>query len=184
MINSISVLQENLGALALPLLLCSLLTLMILIERAAVLCATIFAGGLKHQGAQLLQQYAHSNKNLREEILAIWMYEQQRRLSSGLRLLQIIAMLAPLLGLLGTVLGLIQVFDTLSTVRGSVEVAMLAEGLGMAMKTTAAGLIIAVPALLGAHGFNLWIDKLIATSTQLLNISNLQLEGVCTEALA
>lgn len=182
--NTLTLLQNQLGPLALPLLLCSLLTLMILVERLIILGAHSLRGTLRHQGLSLMQQHGNTTKSLREEIASIWLQSQQRKLASGIRLLQIIALIAPLLGLLGTVIGLIQVFDTLGDHHGPVEPAMLAEGLGIAMKTTAAGLIIAVPAMLGAHGFQLWVDKLTASTEQALNVNSLQIEGVCTEALA
>jgi len=50
--------------------------------------------------------------------------------------------------------------------------------------STLLGVIIAVPAVLGAHGFQLWVDKLTGNTEQALNVNSLQMEGVCTEALA
>ena len=182
--NTLTLLQNQLGPLGLPLLLCSLVTLLILIERLVILSVHSLRGTLRHQGLSLLQQHNNITKSLREEIATVWLQTQQRKLASGIRLLHISALIAPLLGLLGTVIGLIQVFDTLGDHHGPVEPAMLAEGLGVAMKTTAAGLMIAVPAMLGAHGFQLWVDQLIASTEQALNVNSLQLEGVCTEALA
>ena len=182
--TTLTLLQNQLGPLGLPLLLCSLVTLMILVERLMILGAHTLRGTLRSQGLSLLQQHSNADKLLREEIAGVWLQGRQRKLASGIRLLQIMALLAPLLGLLGTVIGLIQVFDTLGDHHGPVEPAMLAEGLGIAMKTTAAGLIIAVPAVLGAHGFQLWVDKLTASTEQALNVNSLQMEGVCTEALA
>lgn len=182
--NTLTLLQNQLGPLGLPLLFCSLLTLMILIERLAVLSTHTLRGTLRDQGLALLQQHSNTAKPLREEIAAIWLQGRQRQLASGIRLLQIIALLAPLLGLLGTVIGLIQVFDTLGDHHGPVEPAMLAEGLGIAMKTTAAGLLIAVPAMLGAHGFQLWVDKLTTSTEQAINVNSLKIAGICTEALA
>lgn len=182
--NTLTLLQNQLGLLGLPLLFCFLLTVIILIERLAILSAYTLRGTLQKQGLSLLKQHHNATKSLREEIAGVWLQSKQRKLASGIRLLQIMALLTPLLGLLGTVFGLIQVFDTLGNSNGPVEPAMLAEGLGIAMKTTAAGLIIAVPALLGAHGFQLWVEKLTASTEQALNINSLQMEGVCTEALA
>lgn len=142
-----------------------------------------FYGALNERAAHMLEHHRDQAKALREEVAAIWLLQQQRALANGIRVLQIIALIAPLLGLLGTVIGLIQVFDTLGDHRGPIEPAMLAGGLGIAMKTTAAGLVIAVPALLGAHGFQLWVDRLIVRTEYGLNIGNLQIAGVCTEAL-
>lgn len=182
--NTLTLLQNQLGPLGIPLLLCSLLTLMILLERLFILSTYTLQGTLRQRGLSLLAQHSSSTKSLREEIAAVWLQGQQRKLASGIRLLQIMALIAPLLGLLGTVIGLIQVFETLGDHHGPVEPAMLAEGLGIAMKTTAAGLIIAVPAVLGAHGFQLWVDRLTASTEQALNVNSLQMEGICTKALA
>ncbi|NCO20422.1 MAG: MotA/TolQ/ExbB proton channel family protein [Rhodobacterales bacterium] len=72
------------------------------------------------------------------------------RLSSGLRLLELIAMVSPLLGLLGTVLGMIEAFRELSMAEGSANAALLASGIWQALLTTAAGLIVAIPAAMAA----------------------------------
>lgn len=175
-------LEQQLGPLCYPLLLCSLTAAMILLERLAVLSTHSLRDSLQQQSLALLARHREQPRAMREEIVGLWLQRRRRQLASGIRLLQIIAMLSPLLGLLGTVIGLIQVFDTLGEHRGPVEPALLAQGLGVAMKTTAAGLIIAVPALLGAHGFQLWVDKLAAAAEQLVNVDNLRLDGICTEA--
>ncbi len=71
-------------------------------------------------------------------------------LSSGLRLLDLISMIAPLLGLLGTVLGMVQSFQDLSLAQGSANASVLAGGIWLALLTTAAGLVVAIPAAVGA----------------------------------
>lgn len=179
----LSSLQQQLGLLAYPLLLCALVACIILIERLAMLLWLSISQRLNKQASQLLQQQQHQPKLLREEMLAVWLQGQQKRLASGLRLLQIIAMIAPLLGLLGTVLGLIEVFDKLSSHHGPIDPALLAGGLGIAMKTTAAGLFIAIPALSGVHGLQLWCDHLIDTTQNQSNVQNLQTDGVDCELL-
>jgi biopolymer transport protein ExbB len=63
-----------------------------------------------------------------------------------------IAVIAPLIGLLGTVVGLIRSFAVLSTDVGSARALMLAEGVSQALINTAMGLIIAIPAM-GAYAF-------------------------------
>ncbi|MEM0937149.1 MAG: MotA/TolQ/ExbB proton channel family protein [Pseudomonadota bacterium] len=68
----------------------------------------------------------------------------------GLRLLELIGLIAPLLGLLGTVLGMIQSFRSLELAAGSANASILAGGIWQALLTTAAGLIVAIPALIGA----------------------------------
>ena len=59
-------------------------------------------------------------------------------------------MISPLLGLLGTVLGMIQSFQELELAQGSANASVLAGGIWQALLTTAAGLIVAIPAAIGA----------------------------------
>jgi len=74
-----------------------------------------------------------------------------QRLEKHLGALSFIAQVAPLLGLLGTVIGMVQLFLGLQGAGlGNVDAAMLASGIWKALLTTAAGLIVAVPAL-AAH---------------------------------
>jgi biopolymer transport protein ExbB/TolQ len=63
-----------------------------------------------------------------------------------------LANVATLLGLLGTIIGLIQAFDALESVSVEMRQEVLSQGIALAMNTTAFGLIIAIPALL-AHLF-------------------------------
>lgn len=76
---------------------------------------------------------------------------EEQRLSRGLRPLATIAQIAPLLGLLGTVTGMIIAFSEISQ-QGTGDPAALADGIGQALVTTAAGLIVAIPILIG-HNF-------------------------------
>ena len=77
--------------------------------------------------------------------------EEIAGLSAYLRLLDLIAMVAPLLGLLGTVLGMIQSFQDLALAQGSANAAVLAGGIWLALLTTAAGLIVAIPAAVAGN---------------------------------
>ena len=72
------------------------------------------------------------------------------RMSSMIRLLELIAMIGPLLGLLGTVLGMIQSFQELELAQGSANASILAGGIWEALLTTAAGLLVAIPAAVAA----------------------------------
>lgn len=66
-------------------------------------------------------------------------------LERGFRLLDTIAQLAPLLGLFGTVLGMIEAFQSLQTAGSSVDPSLLAGGIWVALLTTAVGLAVAMP---------------------------------------
>lgn len=69
------------------------------------------------------------------------------RLEARLRALSFIAQSAPLFGLLGTVLGMIETFMRIEGAGREVEVSLLAGGIWEALLTTAFGLIVAIPAL-------------------------------------
>jgi len=73
---------------------------------------------------------------------------QTRELGKNIRALGIIGQIAPLLGLLGTVSGMIKVFLSIEKVGGPVNVGTLAGGIWEALLTTAAGLTIAIPTLI------------------------------------
>ncbi|MFN3954110.1 MAG: MotA/TolQ/ExbB proton channel family protein [Pararhodobacter sp.] len=74
--------------------------------------------------------------------------ERIGRLSGGLRLLDSVAQVAPLLGLFGTVLGMIEAFRSLQAAGSAVDPSALAGGIWVALLTTAAGLAVAMPAAL------------------------------------
>lgn len=71
-------------------------------------------------------------------------------LERGLTVLQIIAVISPLLGLLGTVLGMVDIFNVI-TIGGIGNAQMLAQGISKALITTVVGLIVAIPSLVAYH---------------------------------
>lgn len=79
-------------------------------------------------------------------------------MSRHIRLLELVAMISPLLGLLGTVLGMIQSFQELELAQGSANAAVLAGGIWQALLTTAAGLTVAIPAAIGATLLSTRVD--------------------------
>jgi len=84
-----------------------------------------------------------------------------RRMERGLGILETIITVAPMLGLLGTILGLIVTFDVLGAGADQFSKAQLSSGLAEAMLTTAFGLFIAIPALVAYNGFRRRIDLFI-----------------------
>ena len=68
------------------------------------------------------------------------------RLREGLRALELIATIAPLIGLLGTVLGMIEAFQALQATGARADPSVLAGGIWEALLTTAAGMAVAIPA--------------------------------------
>jgi len=81
-------------------------------------------------------------------------------LERGLVVLATVANVAPLLGFLGTVAGMISAFGAIAEA-GQGEASLVAGGIKIALITTAAGLIIAIPVNLGYNFFVTRIDKLI-----------------------
>jgi len=71
---------------------------------------------------------------------------QVPRLEKNLTILATVGYISPLLGLLGTVTGMIHVFQTISGAKGAVPVGELAGGVWEALLTTAGGLVVAIPA--------------------------------------
>ncbi|WP_281543937.1 MotA/TolQ/ExbB proton channel family protein [Grimontia sp. SpTr1] len=130
------------------------------------------------QGICMLINHRHFTKSLREEAVSIWLQKKRRQFTAGLKLLNIIGVLSPLIGLLGTVVGLIEMFKGLSATQGGISPAELADGLGLAMSTTAAGLLIALPAIASSQVFALWADRTLAKIEYVLNHFNLHLAGV------
>ncbi|HUG01090.1 MAG TPA: MotA/TolQ/ExbB proton channel family protein [Longimicrobiales bacterium] len=81
-------------------------------------------------------------------------------LERGLTLLATLANVAPLLGFLGTVIGMIGAFGAIEQA-GQVEASLVAGGIKVALITTAAGLVIAIPINIAYNWFVSRIDKLI-----------------------
>lgn len=77
----------------------------------------------------------------------------------GLRSLELIATVAPLLGLLGTVLGMIEAFQTLQEAGSRADPAALAGGIWEALLTTAAGMAVAIPASMALSWFDGVVDR-------------------------
>ncbi len=95
----------------------------------------------------LLQPW--SEKSELEEVAAIEGRRELQRLSIRLSLLNLIAGLTPLVGLLGTVMGMVKAFHKVgSSTQGVVNPALLANGIWEALLTTVAGLMVAIPALI------------------------------------
>lgn len=84
---------------------------------------------------------------------------QVARLERGLTVMEIIANVAPLIGLLGTVLGMLTVFSAIHQ-EGLDNPQVLSDGIAQALVTTVAGLCVAIPAL-AAHGiYSKRVDEL------------------------
>tara|TARA_B100000900_G_C20546662_1_gene702877 strand:+ start:259 stop:876 length:618 start_codon:yes stop_codon:yes gene_type:complete len=99
-----------------------------------------------------------SNQETEEEINSIVELEFNKR-QSLLPSLEIISQVSPLIGLLGTVIGMIDSFNELELGGSLVDPSILAGGIWTALLTTAMGLIVAIPALVSHYFFEKKINK-------------------------
>ena len=129
--------------------------------RAKVLGQTILA----------ISEKNYSDEMVREECMRLAnkeLYEARR----GLRIIDLIVTIAPLVGLLGTVLGMIEAFQALQDSGAQADPSALAGGIWEALLTTAAGMGIAIPASILLS----WYDSVV---------SNIQadIENLATQAI-
>ena len=163
------------GWFMLPLLICSVLLISIVIERIWFLQKRLvspegllrtFINHSKDQSITIQQQdsYVESSslgqllvtayrfkdkpRNIVEDKVEEASSNVRMRLERNLNMLGIIASISPLLGLLGTVVGMITVFANINLVDGSSNSDLLASGISEALITTAFGLLVAVPGLI------------------------------------
>jgi biopolymer transport protein ExbB len=91
------------------------------------------------------------------------------RLESGFFILEIVVGIAPLLGLLGAVTGLVKVFGNIgSGVMSTSDLRGIASGIGEALSTTIVGLAIAIPALVAFSYFSRRVERLAVEMEALL----------------
>lgn len=127
---------------------------------------------------RLLLRHADKSRELREEMVNHWLAQERNQLFKHFGWLTLLAVISPMLGLLGTVIGIIEVFSAIANHTGPVYPALLADGLGQAMLTTAAGLAIAIPVLVTIHGLRIWTNSRLTLLVETLNEVNLLLEGI------
>ena len=175
------------GWLMVPILLCSVLALAIVAERFwALKQEKVVPAGLVAQVWKLHQKQELNNDRIRllrdssplGRILAAGLINMQHdrdvmkeaieetgrqvvlELERFLNTLGTIASITPLLGLLGTVIGMIKVFSAI-TAQGVGNPAVLAGGISEALITTAAGLSVAIPSLMFYRYFRGKVDMLV-----------------------
>ena len=167
------------GPFLYPLALCSLLAVIIVIERLIALRPSrIIPVEIEREIIEGKKLPAGSSGSVAGRIL---LFHEQRQPDSdqikafgkmevigmerGLFILDVVVAAAPLLGLLGTVVGLIKVFARVSPETGIPEPSAFVEGVAMALATTVLGLAIAIPAIVFNSYLNRRIDTLAARLT-------------------
>jgi biopolymer transport protein ExbB len=123
----------------------------------------------KHPVARLAAEYLNylGDDGLREEALKRVGSYAIEQVETRLRVLAVLTHVAPLLGLLGTVTGLVSAFHQIELLGGQVQPSDLAAGIWEALITTVFGLVIAIPCMAAYHGFEGAADR-IARQMQLL----------------
>lgn len=127
--------------------------------------ARVLAVGYQNRGLGLEKNY---------EILQIVEKQLASRMERGLVLLEIVAVISPLLGLLGTVIGMVMVFDVLSQV-GAGHAMALSQGISQALISTIAGLVVAIPALIAHSIYTRKVDNLLLKIEQAVGMLLLRL---------
>src|SRR4051794_2075531 len=108
--------------------------------------------------------------------------EQAARLFRRIEYLSVIGNIAPMVGLLGTVTGMLLAFKQVADTEGNAGAAQLADGIYQALVTTVAGLIIAIPSLGAFALFRSRVDQLVAEAAYaaLHALSPLKQRGAAT----
>lgn len=104
-----------------------------------------------------------------EEAIAEAMSRQEAKHAFWLNFLQLITAVAPMMGLLGTVSGMIGAFDKIG-MGGMGKPELLAANIGEAMVTTATGLIVAIPAMFAYFLFRNYLNKLLSEAEEHITV--------------
>jgi len=176
------------GPLIYPLGVCSIVAFTIIVERALMLrhnsvippeIVRVVEAVKPGQDLELAVEVCRKNPGVFSDVMRVgferasdpWEVQRDALLDAGrqrasvlerrLVWLQTIAQVAPLLGLLGTVLGMIKVFASIS-LSGIGDPQVLSEGISQALITTAVGLAIGIPTLVAYNLLVARVDDLVA----------------------
>jgi biopolymer transport protein ExbB len=116
-------------------------------------------------------QHLEWSRTETSEILETRARHEVAQLERGLVVLEIIVGIAPLMGLVGTIYGLIQLFGSMSSVTG-VDSVKFAQGISTALYATLLGLLVAIPALISWSYYSKKVENL-----------TVELETMCDEFL-
>ncbi|MBN2538575.1 MAG: MotA/TolQ/ExbB proton channel family protein [Deltaproteobacteria bacterium] len=139
------------GPLMWPILFCSVLALAITIYKAVMFKTLLMQLGrslnelLESKPEQIQEMLSALVNGAEEKEISLIGGRELRSLEKGVGVLSLIAAIAPLLGLTGTVLGMIECFRMIAIQNGATNVVYLAGGIWEALITTAAGLLVAIP---------------------------------------
>jgi len=172
---------EGAGIFVYPLGLCSVFAIFILVERLLALrhskvipksmVDSFIAGDIsrleadsKTVGGRILKFYREAKPD--PEGLKAFAQLEVNRMERGLFILDIVVGAAPLIGLLGTVTGLVQSFSNFSEKTGMPDPQAFIQGVALALTTTILGLTIAIPSLIG----NAFLSRRVESLAARLNV--------------
>lgn len=125
--------------------------------RSASLSGEIFASALNN---------ASSSREIIRESIEETGRAVAHKLEKNLTTLGTIATVSPLLGLLGTVIGMVELFGAFNAAGSGHDVAQFAKGISVALYNTAAGIVVAVPAMIFYRYFRGKVDSLVVEIEQ------------------
>ncbi|MFW5873189.1 MAG: MotA/TolQ/ExbB proton channel family protein [Bacillota bacterium] len=189
------------GPTALPLLIASIFSLAVIIEK------TLFFASYKRSNSRLIKKvemlleegdtmaalnqlkgkkgpavkmlstavkhYSEDPERIRE-LLQIVGENEIKKMEKHLPILDVVAMVSPLLGLLGTVLGIISSFNILGTTAAVGDPAQISGGIAAALISTAIGLIIAIPTAI----FYSYFSNIVERNAHKLNQSMVEIMDI------
>ncbi len=168
---------NKLGLMGYPLAICWVLVVAICFERLFFFFKIRNSKDSRYQSfSQILTKNKTKAKAIRDDLMSIVVAELNQKYQAGIKSLRIIGTISPMLGLLGTMLGIISAFKEIAASSGPVLPNMIAKGLWEAMLTTVIGLIIALIALLMAHFFRALSQKEVGSLCLKLNKLSLSFE--------
>ncbi|WP_410209019.1 MotA/TolQ/ExbB proton channel family protein [Fusobacterium sp.] len=150
-------------------------------DDAIALCDTV-NNSVSRTVKAILMAYKNENDlyESKEKLMKEKALEQIEILEKRLSILGVVAYISPMAGLLGTVLGMIKSFKAIA-LQGAGDPNVVANGISEALVTTAAGLLIAIPAIIAYQTFNRKVNKIMLeiekTSTALINVKDNHLMG-------
>ena len=139
-------------------------------EAGGPLANVLKAGLLRYSQAQIEEQEI-TKEEVQESIQEAGLLEIPE-LERNIPVISTVAVISPLFGLLGTVMGMINAFTTIA-LEGTGDPQALAGGISQALLTTAGGLTIAIPCLIFSQVFESWVNKFVLeieqVSTEIVN---------------
>lgn len=186
------------GPVMFPIGLCSMVALTVIVERSLSLRrrrvippgfttgleAIVRSGGdvndaalryCRDQGGAVAEIFSAAIRKWRDPLDVLERHVQEAgeravfHLQRGLRVLSVTASLSTMLGLLGTIFGMINAFQTVATSQQALgKTELLAKGIYEAMITTAAGLLVAIPAIAAHQALSARVDHLVHALDQMI----------------